>query len=64
MAAFAHALLSTVFFMVAMPVLALGGFFLMMHGLNLQSDMVALSGLAAIPAGWLVLAIVLKSDLI
>lgn len=64
MLAFFQAIAATVFFIVAMPVLAAGGFFLMMHGVNEHSDAIATIGLVSIPAGWLLLAIVFKSDLI
>lgn len=60
----AHTLFAVVFFIVIMPVLALGGFGLMMHGVNEMSDTVSIIGLMAIPAGWYVLYRALNSDLL
>lgn len=60
----AQALFAVVFFIVIMPVLAFGGFGLMMHGVNDASDTVCAVGLMAIPAGWYVLYRALNSDLL
>ncbi|NSZ73898.1 hypothetical protein G6L74_09110 [Agrobacterium tumefaciens] len=60
----AHAPFAVVFFIVIMPVLAFGGFGLMMHGLNEMSDTIVTVGLMAIPAGWYVLYRALNSDLL
>ena len=58
----AHALAATVFFIVIMPVLAAGGFFLMMHGVNEHSDMIIMAGLVCMPIGWIALAVAFKSS--
>lgn len=60
----AHALAAVVFFIVIMPVLAFGGFCLIMHGVNAMSDTVSTIGLMAIPAGWYALYRALNSDLL
>lgn len=57
-----RAILATVFFVFLMPVLACGGFFLMMHGVNEASDMIATAGLICIPLGWIALYVAFKSD--
>lgn len=44
----AHALFAVVFFLVIMPLLAFGGFGLMMHGVNEMSDTISTVGLIAI----------------
>ncbi|KDR90953.1 hypothetical protein L905_24055 [Agrobacterium sp. TS43] len=60
----AHALFAVVFFLVIMPLLAFGGFGLMMHGVNEMSDTISTVGTMAIPAGWYVLYRALNSDLL
>ncbi|MDH1266756.1 hypothetical protein N5C81_03885 [Rhizobium pusense] len=60
----AHVIAAVVFFIVIMPVLAFGGFGLMMHGVNEMSDTISSIGLMAIPAGWYVLYRALNSDLL
>ncbi len=58
----AIALAATAFYIVGMPVLFAGGFFVMMHGANVDNDTIAMAGLALIPAGWLALAFILKQE--
>lgn len=60
----AHAIFAMFVFIVVMPVLATGGFFLMMHGVNVASDLICTLGLAGIPFGWIALYFVLKADFI
>ncbi len=57
-------ILATVFFIVVMPALALGGFGIMMHGVNIASDAVCIAGIIAMPIGWIALYLSLESELL
>ncbi len=60
----AHAIFVTFIFIVVMPFLACGGLGVMLHGVNIASDVVCTIGLIGIPAGWIALYLILKADFI